>query len=369
MRPGDPHVSLLDFMPLYIPCGISFSSDWYFHEAGISMAEEVMRDPARKLAAEIARVRHVEHRFPRIFMPGGVPRDEATIKPSLGYGVTTLAAALGARIRFDPHLDPTPVPAVDITKVNILNDIKVPDLHDALGFILDEIDEYVDMGFKKGEIGFFNNQGPLNIAVEAFGDRQVLSLVGRRNKEAEVRHLLDVTSEVFLEGTALVHEALGRPRSKGPWTIAGCTYVYLSPRQWLKYVVPVIEKCVERAGPVGLHHCGVASDDQIDAYATITWMGLEFGFGTDIARVRQVISNPALGPLNISCRVSPYRMLNQPAARIVKDVEWLIEKGRGGPQRIAVVGCPFGTPDENVHALWDTVEAHNKHKAEELEDA
>jgi len=32
-----------------------------------------------------------------------------------------------------------------------------------------------------------------------------------------------------------------------------------------------------------------------------------------------------------------------------------------------VVGCPYGTPDENVYALWNAVNDFNKRKEEELD--
>ncbi len=356
----------LDLLPIHITCGISFSSDWYYHNAGISMAEDILRNPSKKHDAEIKRVRYQEQRYPDIFMPSGIPRDESSIKPGLGYGVTTLAAAMGARVRFDPHLDPTPVPTVDISTIDIMREIKKPDIRDALRPVFDEIDAYVAMGYKREDLGFPNTQGPLNIALETFGDRQMLSLISRASREEHARHILDVTSDVFIEATHMLHEELRRPK-RGRWTVAGCTYVYLSPKQWTKFVPPVVHKCVDALGPVGLHHCGKADNEQVNAYGKVEWQGLEFGFGTDIAHVRKAIVNKKLGVLEISCRVSPYRMLNQGAAQVTKDVEWLIEKGKGGPQRIAVVGCPYGTPDENVYALWKAVQDFNKRKEEELE--
>lgn len=331
------------------------------------MSEDIMRDPRKKFEASIARKRYVEKKYPEIFMVDGKPQSNESFKPSLGWGVTTLASTLGARVRFDPHLDPTAIPTIKLKKVNILEDIKKPNMHDALGPIFEEIDAYVDMGFSKGEIGLPNTQGPLNIAFEAFGDKEMMSFICRKSKEEEVRHILDVASDVFIEGKTILLEELGRP-VKAAWTVAGCTYFYLSPRHWTKYILPIVQKCEAAFGPSRLHHCGIANNEQIDAYSAITWEGLEFGFETDISYARKKIVNEKVGPLNISCRISPYRMLNQPKTQIEDDVDWLVEKGKGGPQRIAVVGCPYGTSDENIFALWHRVEYHNKRKEEELDE-
>ncbi|MHA1698126.1 MAG: uroporphyrinogen decarboxylase family protein [Promethearchaeota archaeon] len=361
-------MSILEFLPLYIDCGISFASDWFYYNAGLSMDEKTIRSTKLRLEYKKRATSFLEQRYPHIFMRDGKPKPESVIRPDLGWGVVTLASLLGARIRFDPKMDPTPIPTVDIKKINIIRDIKALDMAEALAPIFKEIDEYMDMGFSKREIGFPNMQGPLNIAFETFGDNQMLSLLGRKSREAEVRHILDVTTTAFVDAYKILRKELKRSRRES-WTVAGCTYYYLSPRIWKKYVHPVLERYMdELESVVNLHHCSTATPDQIKTYASIKWHGLEFGFGTDISFVRRTIINDKVGPLNISCRISPYRMLNQPAEQIQKDVEWLIRVGKGGPQRIAVVGCPYGTPEENIHALWSTVQEFNKQKAEEEEE-
>ncbi|MHA1683295.1 MAG: uroporphyrinogen decarboxylase family protein [Promethearchaeota archaeon] len=360
-------MNFVDYMPLYINCGISFSSDWYFHNVGLSMDEEHMKDTRKRLDYKIKARRHVENRYPEIFMPGGTPMKESSITPELGWGVVTLAHALGAKVRFDPKMDPTAIPSVDITKINIVDGIRLPNMEDALQPVFEEIDEYVEMGFQKKRIGMPNLQGPLNIAFETFGDNQVLSLLSRKKKAADAKHILEITSDAFIQSHKILRRELGRSK-KSQWTAAGCTYVYLAPRTFRDFVKPVLEKCVDELGPVALHHCGTANDDQIDAYSEITWNAYEFGFGTDLARAREKIVNEKLGPLQMSCRVSPYRMLNQSHAQIKKDVEWIIEKGKGGPQSISVVGCPNGTPNENIYAMWNAIQDHNRRKAEEDED-
>ncbi|MFX0099795.1 MAG: uroporphyrinogen decarboxylase family protein [Candidatus Hodarchaeota archaeon] len=360
-------MSLLDFIPLYIPHGISFSSDWYYYNAGTDMSEETMKDPAKRLENAIKNMRYREERYPEIFMPDGKPRSEQSCNPGLGHGVTTVASMLGANVKYVPHLDPQSVPSVDVFKIDPVKDFKVPDIQDAMEPIFKEIDMILDMGFSKSQIGFPNLQGPLNIAFETLGDNQMMKLLVNKKKEEQVKHILEVTSDTFLEAHKALRKELKRS-SRGGWTTAGCTYVYLSPRTFRKFVVPIIEKCAKELGPVGLHHCGVANHDQLDAYSEVDFTGVEFGFGTDIHHARVNFLNNERGLINISCRMSPYRMLNQSAEQIKKDIEWLIEVGKGGPQSINVVGCPHGTPDENVFAYWNTIEEYNHRKEEEEEE-
>ncbi|MHA1848296.1 MAG: uroporphyrinogen decarboxylase family protein [Promethearchaeota archaeon] len=360
-------MTFLDFLPLYIDCGISFASDWYYYNAGISMDKDVMLDPRSRLENKIKEVRFVEQKYPEIFMREGKERPLSQITPSLGWGVVTIAHALGADIKFDPKMDPTAVPTIDLSKIDPLKDLKLPDMEEALLPVLNDIDVYKEMGFSRNQIGMPDMQGPLNIALETFGDGKVLSLISNKKKESVVRKILEYTKDAFIQANKIIRRELNRPK-KLNWTVSGCTYYYISPRAWKKFIIPVLHECVENLGPISLHHCGVANKDQIDAYSEIKWQRVEFGFGTDISYVRKTIVNEKLGPMLISCRVSPYRMLNQPARQIKEDVEWLIEKGKGGPQTIAVVGCPYKTPDENIYTLWDTVQAYNKMKEEEDEE-
>jgi hypothetical protein len=354
----------VDFLPLNVQCNIGFSSDWFYYHAGTTCDEATMRDPLARLQSSITQQRCLESTYPEIFMRNGTQKPESYFYPGLGAGVTTLAQALGARVRFEPHMDPTAIPSIDIASINVFEDIKVPDVREALGFILAEIDTIVDAGYSKQDIGMPNLQGTLNIAIEAFGDTKILAMIASKKKEDAVRHVFGVVSEVFIEAHRMLRRELGRAE-RGGWTEGGCTFYYISSAQWTRFVLPLLQHEAEELGPVDLHHCGNATEDQLEAYGAVPFTGVEFGFGTDIAIVREKIRNPKIGPIPISCRISPYRMLNQPSSQIRADVEWLLEKGKGGPMSITVVGCPNGTPDENLHELWNSVTDFNERKEAE----
>jgi uroporphyrinogen-III decarboxylase len=128
-----------------------------------------------------------------------------------------------------------------------------------------------------------------------------------------------------------------------------------------------VRKC-EVLGTIGLHHCGEAPAEKVEAYAQYPWTSVELGFGSNLRRARELIIHPKLGPVPFSCRISPYRMLNQPADQIRRDVEWICDQAKGDPVSINVVGIPLGTPDENLWAMFNAVQEYNKQKEMELED-
>lgn len=338
-------------------CGFSFASDWFYHNAGLAMDETTMRDPLRRIERGIKERAYLHSRYPTIFRGEPDPRGS----PGLGIGVATLPMIMGCKVRFADHMDPIALPALGPNDDPM--QLGVPDLDDSMLWLLRELDTLVDHGYTKQSIGLPNIQGPMNIAFRVVGDTRFLGLIGRPSKAAVVHHVLDVVSDTFIEVTRRLRKATGKPE-RGPFSMAGCTYYYLSPKQWTAFELPVLEKC-KVLGEMGLHHCGVATNEMLDNYARWPWTNAEWGFGTDLAHARRAFISPKMGPLPFSCRISPYRMLNQPAAQITADVNRILDGVQGGAARIAVVGTPWKTPDENILAMKHAVDAYNRRKAEE----
>ena len=240
-------------------------------------------------------------------------------------------------------------------------------LIERMQFLFDEIDKYVDMGFKKREIGFPDMQGPLNVSLRLVGDNKMLGLIARKNKAEVVNHILDVASDVYIEAYQILRKELNRSLVSN-WSVSGCSYYYLRPEKWIEYILPVIKKCEVLGKGVRLHHCGEADAKKLETYAKYPWNDTEFGFGTDLKAARKIFVDPKLGPLNLSCRISPYRLLNQSPAQITKDLEWIIENIKGGPTSIGAIGVAYNTPRENIMAAYDVVNAYNKKKEKEVED-
>ena len=344
-------------MPLHINCGFSFASDWFYHNAGLTMDERTMRDPLARIEHGIKSQRYLHQHYPKIFTKP--PSEKGS--PGIGVGVVTMPMLFGCKVRFTDHMDPIALPAIapDADPVQL----KMPNLDDAMQWLMDEIDVLVDHGYAKNTIGLPNMQGPLNIAFRVLGDNRIMSLIARPAKAPVVRHVLDVVSDTFIEATQRLRKETGHPVT-GPFTMAGCTYYYLGPEQWKRVELPTLKRC-SVLGELGLHHCGLASPEKLDALAEWPWTGVEWGFGTDLKHARQKYISPRLGPLPFSCRISPYRMLNQPQNQITADVNWIIDNVGGGPTSINVVGIPWKTPDENIMAMKNAVEAYNAKKAAE----
>jgi uroporphyrinogen-III decarboxylase len=350
---------LLDYMPLIITTGMSFSSDWFFHNAGTRYDEATMRDPRARFEMDQAQGRFIRARYPEYFGPLEGYRPT----PSIGIGVATVPSIWGCPVLFQDHMNPFALPLLG--EGDDPMQLRSPDLGDRAQWLLEEIDVYHEMGFAKGSIGLGDLQGPLNVAMKLVGDERMLGLIARPAKRAVVEHILDVSTQTYIDIYKLLRGATGRPLTQD-LSVSGCTYYYLGPKQWLTYILPVLDR-VEELGRLRLHHCGLADTRKIETYAQYPrWTSVEFGFGSDLKRARELFQSEESGPLSISCRFSPYRMLNQTAEQVYQDVNTIIEGARRGPMSIACVGVPWQTPEANIRAMWQAVEDY--HKAQDDDD-
>lgn len=350
----------LDFLPLHVTAGLSFASDFYFHHCGTKFNQETMENPLARIEMDKFQQAFLRKKYPEYF-------DSTTpIKPhvNIGIGVATIPKIFGCKIRYVDHMNPVALPLFGPNED--LTQIKEPNYDDQMRWLLDEIDQLVSAGYKKSEIGLPDLQGELNIATKLVGDDRMLSLIANRNKEALVRKILEITTNTYIKCVQILRKATDRS-IKSNFSISGCTYYYLSPAHWTKFILPLTKKQEILGKNIGLHHCGEASKEKIDVFAQYPWSQVELGFGSDLQHARKTFIHPQLGPVHLSCRISPYRMLNQPAVQITKDVEWILENVKGGSASINVVGCPYGTPDANIKAYFAAIQAFNKKKEDEMD--
>ena len=354
-------MALLDFMPMYIRLGISFASDYFHQHAGSIYSQEIMDDPIKRHNQKMNELKHINATYPH-FAIGSYK----IVGPTLGIGVPTIPKVWGCKIQYAPHLDPVAVSL--LSKNDNPLDLKLPNVDDGIQWLLSEVDEFVEAGYKKETFNLPDLQGPLNVAMKLVGDGRMLSLIARKNKADVVEYILDKSAEMYIEVKKRLLEATGQKKNSA-YTISGCTYYYLRPAQWTKFILPVIDRTIAEFGPmIRLHHCGEANKDQLDAYSAVDWLGVEFGFGSDLKHAREIFDTPKTGPLDLSCRISPYRMLNQTPEQIKMDVQTIIDGVQGGPASIGLVGCPNDVPIENLNALWDAVQDYIKKKEEEEDD-
>jgi uroporphyrinogen-III decarboxylase len=354
-------MQLLDYLPIFVTGSLSFSSDWQYYNAGAHFDEGTMLDPLKRLEMETIAGKRMKELYPAIL---GSP-EQYKPSPHIGIGVATIPKILGCKVHFEPHMYPhaTALLKEDDDPMNYKN----CNIMDGMQWLFEEIDTFVEAGYGRNNIGLPDLQGPLNLSMKIVGDNRMLGLIARPNRAATVDHILNEISDAYIYINQQLRKATGRPE-KQPFSVSGCTYYYISPKQWTRFILPIVKKCEILGDDIRMHHCGEANRDRIEAYSAYPWTSVELGFGSDLKFARQKFIHPKRGPVPFSCRVSPYRMLNQSADQIEKDINWILDTAKGGPVSISCVGVPYQTPEANIWAFWNTIEAYNKKKAEEEED-
>jgi len=108
----------------------------------------------------------------------------------------------------------------------------------------------------------------------------------------------------------------------------------------------------ERLRPYGIHHCGNNLHLFRNSYAELPAVFYDVGWGSDVFLCRESFPDAFL-----NLRVSPVRMLQETEQEIRKDTEQLLSAA-GSSERVGVccINMDYGTPDENVVAMMDTVQ-------------
>jgi uroporphyrinogen-III decarboxylase len=115
----------------------------------------------------------------------------------------------------------------------------------------------------------------------------------------------------------------------------------------------------ERMQPYGIHHCGSNTHIVAPEYAKLPVAYVEVGWGSDVARCRELLPDAFL-----NLRLSPVRLLTCTPREIADDTENLLRAAHP-LDRVGVccINMDAGTPDENIFAMFDVIERYRKYGA------
>lgn len=359
---------LIDFLPLHVSISFSFSANWYFKRSHgqVEYTKRVLLDePATKARMDVdgARLRHE-------FLPEMFP-SPGKMKPSvsLGIGLATIPHFLyKAPAMYFPYQDPWTDVLVQagenpLDVVTCIDEARIEELYAPLAAQKDVLLQQ----FRPGEvsIGPPDQQGPMNLLFKLVGERIYHYML----KKKDLAHrLFENITTTYINShryfRRLVHGM--KPSQKATFQVAECCSYLESPALVEEFNLKYDTLCAEALGPMRLHSCG-ESTHNLEAFSKFKIIWAELGFGTDLKMARRLLVQPDTGPVELSCRINPKRLLSLKPADIVKDVEFILDGVKGGPASIASVGVDHGTPRENLLAAMERVERYNDEKA--LEDA
>jgi len=333
-----------------IPVEVIFNPNWWFRNYGISFDESFYLGRDKRIANDVAMRVALYERF-------GIGQADPQPRPIVGSqhiaGGFVLPALLGVEIRFSQREAAWPVP-INLTREKI-QALRVPDIRTTwpMNRLIADMDA-IEKKFGQ-VIGDFNTAGVFNTALELRGQQLFIDLL---EDEELVNHLFAVVAETeaalagYLRartGTSSV--ALNRSIVNVDPRIhieGNCSAQMISPAVYRKCLLPWHRYLANRLPPLGIHHCGDNLHLFASAYAETSAVFYDVGWGSDVARC-----SAALPDAFLNLRLHPVRLLSGTAQEARSDALALLRAaGRESNVGLCCINMDYGTPDENVQALF-----------------
>lgn len=341
----------------FLPVELVFNPNWWHQTTGISFEESFYFDPETRIHNDVAMRRILYERFGRMGMGDPDPQPRPIIGSQHVAGGFIIPALLGAEIRFELDAAPQPMPVqMDVAQIEAF---EKPDFRTTwpMNEFIRQMDTLeTEWGYLVGDM---NADGLLNAAYHFYGQDLFLDFYQAPDR---VRRFLDIIGELIVDVALYIRQRTGGCSTAVNRMVehvdprlffhANCSVQMISPTSYRDMQLPTEKHMAERIRPYGIHHCGDNLHYMAPVYAELPLTMVDVGWGSDVAAVRDALPDAFL-----NLRLSPVRMLQASPQEIAADTESLLEAA--GPLESVGVCCinmDFGTPDENIFAMFKVVE-------------
>jgi hypothetical protein len=348
----------------FLPFELVFNPRWWHHTAGVAFTRDFYFDAATRIADDVTMRRVLHERFGDIGLGKADPEPRPVAGSLYVAGGFVIPALLGAEIRFEPDAAPQPLPAP--LSMGQLERLEAPDWR-ATWPMTELIAGWDEQEAKSGYlIGDLNTDGVLNTAYHFYGQDLFADFYDAPKR---VRHVLDVIADLIVDVASYVRDRTGScsiavnrmaervdPRL---FIHANCSVQMISPRSYRALHLPVEQRMASRIRPFGIHHCGDNMHRVAAAYAELGIAFADVGWGSDVTACRTALPGAFL-----NLRLSPIRMLQCTPAEMAADAEGLLQAA--GPLDqvgLCCINMDYGTPDENILAVYEVVERYRRYGA------
>jgi hypothetical protein len=330
-----------------------FSPSWWFHHYGITFNESFYLDAGARIRNDVNMRRALWERF-EYGSAGIQPRPVIGSRHVAGGFV--IPALLGVPIRFTDDQAPWPVPLkLDRAAAIALQPPAIESMWPVSDWLAQAAALRQEYGYVTGD---WNTGGLLNTALEIRGEDFFADLI----EDPELcDHLLDTIARTQvavatlnrrLTGTCSV--ATNRSITAVDASIylqSNCSAHMISPRLYEKRVLPFERYVAESLRPYGVHHCGANLHKYTDVYTGLGSRFFDVGWGSDAGKCSRDLPDAFL-----NLRMSPVRMLQCAESESYEDTLNLLRAcGRRRDVGVCCINMDAGTPDSNVHAMFDAV--------------
>ena len=350
---------------VFLPVEVVFHPHWWYANYAFDFSEAFFYDPQARVAGEQRMRQILWERFGDLGMGerDSVPRPVVgPVHNALGYVVPAL---LGCEIEFCPDASPQVITA-NMSDEQVLA-LEVPDIETTspmaeIIHMMDTLEER--FGYLEGDI---NWEGVQNVALYLRGNDL---FVDYYQNPRLAHRLLDVVARTCWEVARYVRSRTETTSITVNRSVAGvdprinlhsnCSVTMVSNETYEEYLLPYEKFLATRLQPYGIHHCGNNMEHVLDGFAKVhECQFFDVGWGSDVTLCRE-----ALPKAWFNLRMDPVKLQTCSPAEVRADVERLLAEA--GPLELASVCCiniDDGTPDENVRAIYETVEQYRRHGA------
>ena len=348
----------------FLPIELVFNPNWWHRTAGVSFERPFYFDAATRIANDVTMRRVLHQRFHGLDLGEADPQPRPVAGSLHVAGGFVIPALLGAEIRFSTDAAPQPLP-VHLTPEEI-DRLEKPDFR-AIWPMRELIASWDALEAQYGYlVGDLNTDGLLNAAYHFYGQNLFIDFYEAPDR---VRRVLDVIAELIVDVASYVRERTGScsiavnrmvervdPRL---FIHANCSVQMISPHSYRALHLPVEQRMAARIQPFGIHHCGDNMHRVAAIYAELGIAFADVGWGSDVAACRAALPDTFL-----NLRLSPVRMLTCTPQEMAADAEQLLRAaGLLDKTGLCCINMDYGTPDDNLFAMYEVVERYRRYGA------
>lgn len=345
----------------YLPVDVVFHPNWWHNNYDLSFDRDFFYDPERRVWQESRMRRALYERFGDL----GLGQKDAPRRPIVGpilmgsgYIVQEI---LGCEVKYqesgNPWVLPRNLSEAEVWGLEVPEDIESTPSMRALLSLMDSLE--AEFGFLQGDVPLHS---VLNAAIDLRGQDYFIDLI---ENQPLVAHLNQVIARTIYEVGQRVkartgHIAISVNRiiasfDPGIFIIPNCSLQMISPQMYQALLLEYDTWLGQQLPPVGFHHCGSNAHRFAPLYARAGAVYLDVGWGSDVAACRAALPDAWL-----SLRLNPVKLLNATPEETAADVESLLQAHREPWDKVAVccINMDYGTPDEVVRAIFQTVARH-----------
>ncbi len=347
---------------MILPVDIVLSPSWWHDHEGMSFEEDFYYNPLRRVEAEKQMEEALYKRWGRF----GLGADKDENRPELGpvhlAAGFMISEMLGCEVRYNADTAPEVVPA---RKKDLSLDVEAAFDSEAfqrfarLAEALKQRHGYVS--------GDANWGGTLNIALDLRGEAFFLDMYDTPHEAKDYLGKIAAVTDRFVrwveeqtETTSITVNRSVRHLSPPVFLHAECSHTMISCEAYENFLLDIDVNWSKTHRAFGIHYCGRDPHRYAESFRKIPHLDfLDVGWGGDVRDLRARLPKTFL-----NLRLSPVELVHQKRSEVEETIRRLV-KDSGGPRLTGVccINMDANVPDENITAIFETVEELRKDRA------